>query len=105
MRGISRSLDYKSNNAHRIPNHGPSEDPQNLPPGTPICMCIYICIYIYTYVYIYIYMFTYIYIYVCVGEFPKITGILLDVPIIIRTIVVWGLYWGALILRDYHICK
>ena len=34
--------------------------------------------------------------------FPKIRGTLLGVPII-RTIVVWGLYWGPLILGNYYI--
>ena len=34
--------------------------------------------------------------------FPKIRGTLLGVPII-RTIVFWGLYWGPLILGNYHI--
>ena len=36
--------------------------------------------------------------------FPKIRGTFLGVPII-RTIVFWGLYWGPLILRNYHICN
>ena len=34
--------------------------------------------------------------------FPKIKGTLLGVPII-RTIVYWGLYWGTLILGNYHV--
>ena len=34
--------------------------------------------------------------------FPKIRGALLEVPII-RTIVFWGLYWGSLILGNYHV--
>ena len=34
--------------------------------------------------------------------FPKIRGTFLGVPII-RTIVFWGLYWGPLILGNYHI--
>ena len=34
--------------------------------------------------------------------FPKIRGTILGVPII-RTIVFWGLYWGPLILGNYHI--
>ena len=34
--------------------------------------------------------------------FPKIEGTLLGVPII-RIIVYWGLYWGPLILRNYHV--
>ena len=34
--------------------------------------------------------------------FPKIRGTFLGVPII-RTIVYWGLYWGTLILGNYHI--
>ena len=33
--------------------------------------------------------------------FGKIRGTLLGVPII-RTIVFWGLYWGAPILGIYH---
>ena len=33
--------------------------------------------------------------------FPKIRCTLLGVPII-RTIVFWGLYWGPLILGNYH---
>ena len=33
--------------------------------------------------------------------FPKIRGTFLGVPII-RTIVYWGLYWGTLILGNYH---
>ena len=33
--------------------------------------------------------------------FPKIRGTILGVPII-RTIVFWGLYWGPLILGNYH---
>ena len=37
-----------------------------------------------------------------VRHFPKIRGTLLGVPII-RTIVFWGLYWGPLILGNYHI--
>ena len=34
--------------------------------------------------------------------FPKIKGTLLGVPVL-RIIVFWGLYWGPLILRNYHI--
>ena len=34
--------------------------------------------------------------------FPKILGTLLGVPVI-RTIVFWGLYWGPLILGNYHL--
>ena len=34
--------------------------------------------------------------------FPKIRGTFLGVPII-RTIVFWGLYWGPLILGNYHV--
>ena len=34
--------------------------------------------------------------------FPKIRGTILGIPII-RTIVYWGLYWGPLILGNYHI--
>ena len=34
--------------------------------------------------------------------FPKIRGTILGVPII-RIIVFWGLYWGLLILGNYHI--
>ena len=34
--------------------------------------------------------------------FPNIRGTLLGVPII-RIIVFWGLYWGPLILGNYHI--
>ena len=37
-----------------------------------------------------------------IWEFPKIRGTILGVPII-RTIVFWGLYWGPLILGNYHI--
>ena len=33
--------------------------------------------------------------------FPNIRGIFLGVPII-RSIVYWGLYWGPLILGNYH---
>ena len=33
--------------------------------------------------------------------FPKIRGTILGVPII-RTIIFWGLYWGPLILGNYH---
>ena len=33
--------------------------------------------------------------------FPKIRGTMLGVPII-RIIVYWGLYWGPLILGNYH---
>ena len=36
-----------------------------------------------------------------IWEFPKIRGTLLGVPIT-RTIVFWGLYWGPLILGNYH---
>ena len=36
------------------------------------------------------------------GGFPKLGVPLLGVPII-RTIVFWGLYWGPLILENYHI--
>ena len=36
-----------------------------------------------------------------IWEFPKIRGTILGVPII-RTIVFWGLYWGPLILGNYH---
>ena len=35
------------------------------------------------------------------GDFPKL-GVPFGVPII-RTIVFWGLYWGPLILGNYHI--
>ena len=34
--------------------------------------------------------------------FPKIKGTFLGLPII-RTRVLWGLHWGPLILRNYHI--
>ena len=34
-------------------------------------------------------------------RFPKIRGTILGVPII-RTMVYWGLYWGTLILGNYH---
>ena len=34
--------------------------------------------------------------------FPKIRGTILGVSII-RTIVFWGLYWGSLILGNYHV--
>ena len=33
---------------------------------------------------------------------PKIRDTILGVPII-RIIVFWGLYWGSLILGNYHI--
>ena len=33
--------------------------------------------------------------------FPKIRGTILGVPII-RTIIFWGLYWGPIILGNYH---
>ena len=36
-----------------------------------------------------------------IWEFPKIRGTLLGVPIL-RIIVDWGLYWGTLILGNYH---
>ena len=36
-----------------------------------------------------------------IGGFPKIMGTILGVPII-RIIVFWGLYWGPLILGNYH---
>ena len=34
--------------------------------------------------------------------FPKIGGTILGVPII-RTIVYWDLFWGPLILGNYHL--
>ena len=34
-------------------------------------------------------------------QFPEIIGTFLEVPII-RNIVYWGLYWGPLILGNYH---
>ena len=34
--------------------------------------------------------------------FPKVRGTFLGVPII-RTIMFWGLYWGPLIVGNYHI--
>ena len=34
--------------------------------------------------------------------FPQIRGTILEVPVI-STIVYWGLYWGTLILGNYHI--
>ena len=37
-----------------------------------------------------------------VWGFPKIRGTFMGVPII-RTTVYWGLYWGPLILGNYHI--
>ena len=39
-----------------------------------------------------------------IWEFPKIRGTFLGVPITrtIVTIVFWGLYWGPLILGNYH---
>ena len=37
-----------------------------------------------------------------IWECLKIEGTFLGVPII-RTIVFWGLYWGPLILGNYHI--
>ena len=36
--------------------------------------------------------------------FPKIGGTFLGVPAI-RTIVFWGLYWGPLILGNYHMSR
>ena len=36
--------------------------------------------------------------------FPKFRGTILGVPII-RTIVYWGLYWGTLILGNYHLAR
>ena len=36
------------------------------------------------------------------GGLPKITGIVLGVPIR-RIIVVWGLYWGHPLLGNYHV--
>ena len=39
-----------------------------------------------------------------VWGFPKIRGTILGVPII-RTIVVWGIYWGSLILGNYRVCQ
>ena len=38
----------------------------------------------------------------CIWGFPKIGGTFLGVPII-RIIVFWGLYWGPLILGNYHL--
>ena len=38
----------------------------------------------------------------CIWGFPKIRGTILGVPVI-RTMVFWGLYWGPLILANYHI--
>ena len=35
-------------------------------------------------------------------EFPKIRGTILGAPII-RAIIFWGLYWGPLILGNYHV--
>ena len=37
-----------------------------------------------------------------IWKFTKIRGTFLGVPIV-RTIVYWGLYWGPLILGNYHI--
>ena len=37
-----------------------------------------------------------------IWEFPKIRGTLLGVPIL-RIIVYRGLYWGPLILGNYHL--
>ena len=34
--------------------------------------------------------------------FPEIRGTILGVPII-RTMIYWGLYWGTLILGNYHL--
>ena len=48
-----------------------------------VCMCV--CIYIY-------------------GGFLKIRGTILGVSII-RIVVYWGLYWGPLILGNYHIYR
>ena len=39
---------------------------------------------------------------VSIWGFPKIRCIFLEVPII-RTVLFWGLYWGTLILGNYHI--
>ena len=39
---------------------------------------------------------------VLIWEFPRIRGTFLGVPII-RIIIYWGLYWGPLILGNYHI--
>ena len=36
------------------------------------------------------------------GGFPKLGVPLLGVPIV-RTIIFWGLYWGPLILGNYHL--
>ena len=38
------------------------------------------------------------------GGFPKLGVPFLGIPII-RTIVFWGLYWGPLILGNYHISQ
>ena len=35
---------------------------------------------------------------------PNIKGTLLGVPII-RTIIFWGLYWGPLVLGNYHMLE
>ena len=37
-----------------------------------------------------------------IWRFPKVRGTFLGVPIR-RTTVYWGLYWGTLILGNYHI--
>ena len=37
------------------------------------------------------------------GEFPKIRGTFLGIPII-RIVVFWGLDWGLPILGNFHIC-
>ena len=39
-----------------------------------------------------------------IWEFPRLRGTILGVPIK-RTIVFWGLYWGPLILGNYHITE
>ena len=38
-----------------------------------------------------------------IGGLPKIRGTILGAPIV-RTIVYWGLYWGPLVLGNYHFC-
>ena len=36
--------------------------------------------------------------------FPKIRGTILGVPTK-RTVVFWGLYWGSLVLGNYHVFR
>ena len=59
---------------------------------------------VYIYIYISIYVHIYIYIHTYMGGVPTIRGTLFGGAPIIRIMICWSLFWGPLMLGNYHIC-